>query len=122
MRKIDRELDKFCKQVLDLSEKFLIPSSSKSESKAFFLKLYGDYNRYMSEFHYQNKQYPIDCEQSYQKATEIAEKDLKTTNPIRLGLALNFSVFYYEILRDPYKAVKIAKTAFENAINDIEDL
>ena len=49
-------------------------------------------------------------------------KDLKTTNPIRLGLALNFSVFKYEVIKEPFKAIKHAKEAFESAINDIEEL
>jgi len=47
---------------------------------------------------------------------------LKTTNPIRLGLALNFSVFYYEVLNEPSKACSLAKQAFDEAIADIEQL
>jgi len=58
---------------------------------------------------------------SYKYAQEEAEK-LKTTHPIRLGLALNFSVFYYEIMGSPDLACKFAKTAFDNAISDLENL
>jgi len=47
---------------------------------------------------------------------------LKTTNPIRLGLALNFSVFCYEVLNDPSKACNLAKQAFDDAIADIEHI
>ena len=60
----------------------------------------GDYERYISEYAV-DAQYDdasVKAEQAYKKATEIAEQDLKTTNPVRLGLALNFSVFCYEVL------------------------
>ena len=46
---------------------------------------------------------------AYKNATDIATSDLKTTHPIRLGLALNFSVFYYEVMNDPSKACNLAK-------------
>jgi len=59
---------------------------------------------------------------AYKSATDIANSDLKTTHPIRLGLALNFSVFYYEVLNDPTKACNLAKQAFDDAIADIEHI
>jgi hypothetical protein len=54
-------------------------------------------------------------------ATQEAE-NLKSTHPIRLGLALNYSVFYYEILNSPDHACKLAKAAFDNAIADLDGL
>jgi hypothetical protein len=54
--------------------------------------------------------------EAYQAATEVAQTDLAPTHPIRLGLALNFSVFYYEILNSPDKACHLAKAAFDDAI------
>jgi len=39
-----------------------------------------------------------------------------------LGLALNFSVFNYEVLNDPTKACNIAKEAFDEAIAEIEHI
>ena len=61
------------------------------------------------------------AQDSYKLAGEAAE-NLKTTHPIRLGLALNYSVFYYEILNSPDLACKLAKQAFDNAISDLETL
>ena len=47
--------------------------------------------------------------EAYQKATDIAKEKMLPTHPIRLGLALNFSVFYYEIMNEPEEACKLAK-------------
>jgi hypothetical protein len=47
--------------------------------------------------------------EAYQSAMDIAKAELKASHPIRLGLALNFSVFYYEILNVPEKACDLAK-------------
>ena len=48
-------------------------------------------------------------EESYDKAYSLSLQKLPSTHPIRLGLALNFSVFYYEIRNSPEKACKLAK-------------
>lgn len=60
--------------------------------------------------------------EAYQAATEVASTDLAPTHPIRLGLALNFSVFYYEILNSPDKACQMAKTSFDEAIAELDTL
>jgi 14-3-3 protein epsilon len=60
--------------------------------------------------------------ESYKQATEIAQSDLTPTHPIRLGLALNFSVFYYEILNSPDRACHLAKQAFDDAIAELDTL
>merc|ERR1711912_160707 len=60
--------------------------------------------------------------EAYNSATEVAGNNLKTTHPIRLGLALNSSVFHYEVMNDPTKACQLAKSAFDEAIADIEQL
>ena len=63
-----------------------------------------------------------EAEKAYLKATEVAKQDLPPTHPIRLGLALNFSVFYYEIARSPEKACGLAKEAFDAAISELDTL
>lgn len=50
-----------------------------------------------------------DSQKSYQEAFDIAKSKMQPTHPIRLGLALNFSVFYYEILNSPDRACHLAK-------------
>jgi len=39
-----------------------------------------------------------------------------------LGLALNFSVCYYEILKQPEKACELAKKSFDAAIEKLDGL
>lgn len=49
---------------------------------------------------------------AYQEACDISNNEMQSTHPIRLGLALNFSVFFYEILNSPEKACELAKKVF----------
>merc|ERR1712222_249813 len=58
----------------------------------------------------------------YQEAQKVAEKDLAVTHPIRLGLALNYSVFQYEVLSNPEEACRMARTAFEDAIAELDNV
>ncbi|KHN36880.1 14-3-3-like protein D [Glycine soja] len=55
-------------------------------------------------------------------ASTTAESELQPTHPIRLGLALNFSVFYYEILNSPERACHLAKQAFDDAVSELDTL
>ena len=95
----------------------------------FYLKMKGDYYRYLAEFQSagDNKnKYPQESPEkaleAYNAATEVANADLPPTHPIRLGLALNFSVFYYEVMNAPDKACKLAKSAFDDAIAELDNL
>jgi len=58
---------------------------------------------------------------AYTSATEEALK-LAPTHPIRLGLALNFSVFLYEVQAKQEEACKLAKDAFDSAIAELDTL
>ena len=60
--------------------------------------------------------------QAYEEASKIAEKDLDVTHHIRLGLALNYSVFQYEVLSNPDEACKMAHTAFEDASAELDNV
>ncbi|KAH6822448.1 general regulatory factor 12, partial [Perilla frutescens var. hirtella] len=55
-------------------------------------------------------------------ASATASSELASTHPIRLGLALNFSVFYYEIMNSPERACHLAKQAFDEAIAELDTL
>jgi 14-3-3 protein epsilon len=122
--KVEAELGSICADILSLLDNNLIPHASTSESRVFYYKMKGDYHRYLAEFAtgQKRKEAADNSLQAYQAASQVAEKDLAPTHPIRLGLALNFSVFYYEILNSPDSACRLAKKAFDDAIADLDSL
>jgi len=123
-QKVEMELNGRCKDVLLLLDGELVPKASGDEAKVFYLKMKGDYCRYLAEFATgdQQKGCAQDAHDAYQAATVVADSQLAATHPIRLGLALNFSVFYYEVFGAPDKACKLAKTAYDEAAKVMRDL
>jgi len=123
-RSIEKELTDICDDILEVLDKHLLPTSNTPESKVFYNKMKGDYKRYVAEFSAGNdRKAAADASlQAYKEASDIALQDLAPTHPIRLGLALNFSVFYYEILNSSDRACRLAKAAFDEAITDLDTL
>ncbi|XP_070768786.1 14-3-3 protein beta/alpha-B-like isoform X1 [Enoplosus armatus] len=122
--KIEKELKDICKDVLNLLDSYLIPKATAAESKVFYLKMKGDYYRYLAEVATGDDKSSIikDSRDAYQNAFDISKNEMQPTHPIRLGLALNFSVFYYEILNSPENACQLAKAAFDEAIAELDTL
>jgi len=122
--KVETELKGICTDILSVLDKHLIPSSSTGESKVFYFKMKGDYHRYLAEFAQADsrKDAAENSLVAYKAASDIALTELPPTHPIRLGLALNFSVFYYEILNSPDRACHLAKQAFDDAIAELDTL
>ncbi|KAL8574952.1 hypothetical protein ACOMHN_052117 [Nucella lapillus] len=124
---IEKELQNICNNILELLDKYLIErakSETTFDSLVFYLKMKGDYFRYLSEVSQddQRKQNVEKSKEAYKVATETACEKMATTHPIRLGLALNYSVFYYEIMNKPDEACKLAKSAFDDAIQELDQL
>jgi len=84
----------------------------------------GDYFRYKAEYKEGEDKikFSNNSLKEYQNANDIVNKELSPTNPIRLGLSLSYSVFYYEILNLPNVACEMAKKAFDEAICEIDTL
>jgi len=122
--KVESELKDICNDVLELLTKFLIEKSTTPESKVFYLKMKGDYYRYLAEVASgdDRKDTITNSQGAYQEAFDISKAEMQPTHPIRLGLALNFSVFYYEILNSPEQACSLAKQAFDEAIAELDTL
>jgi len=115
-QKVEKELQDICKEVLSLLSNFLIPEATE-QAKAEEVAVDGAESINDSEAAYK------DAFDTSSKGIDGAGKGaLKPTHPIRLGLALNFSVFYYEIRSNHKKACELAKTAFDQAIAELDTL
>jgi hypothetical protein len=127
LKEIEKELLDLCGDVLHLIDAYLLEDVEASThpplSKVFYLKMKGDYNRYSAEVTTGEKgnEFTNKAKEAYEEAMEAAGR-LRPTHPIKLGLALNFSVFQYEIMGDPEKACEIAKGAFDNAVAELDNL
>jgi hypothetical protein len=93
----------------------------EGESKAFFVKMVGDYYRYICENAGEDIIAAVrdNALKYYKNANEI---QLPPCNPIRLGLALNFSVFHYEVMKNHKAAVELADLALQEALDKIDEL
>merc|ERR1712086_290587 len=122
--KVEAELQKICDTILGLLDNNLIPKASSGESKVFYQKMKADYYRYIAEFSDGDAKGKAaeSARLAYSDASAVAEKDLAVTHPIRLGLALNYSVFQYEVLANPDEACKMARTAFEDVIAELDNV
>jgi 14-3-3 protein epsilon len=69
----------------------------------------GDYYRHLAEFGPENERKAAaqKAQQYFTQASDIAVLELPPAHPIRLSLALNFSVFQYEILKQPERYVSL---------------
>merc|ERR1712066_89371 len=122
--KVEGELQKICDTILGLLDQNLIPKASTGEGKVFYQKMKADYYRYIAEFTEGDAKSKAaeNARLAYEEASKVAANDLAVRHPIRLGLALNYSVFQYEVLSNPEEACKMARTAFEDAIAELDNV
>eukprot|EP00300_Choanocystis_sp_HF-7_P007639 c15416_g2_i1.p2 GENE.c15416_g2_i1~~c15416_g2_i1.p2 ORF type:complete len:253 (-),score=58.84 c15416_g2_i1:74-811(-) len=124
--KIEKELESICNDILSTLDEHCLVNVPKddAEGQVFYYKMKGDYHRYLAEFLSNEKRTEAsqNANEAYELATATAQTHLPPTHPIRLGLALNCSVFYYEILNNSSKACSIAKNAFDDAIAELDTL
>jgi len=121
--KVEEELEKICMDIVGLLDDFLLKKAKGAEASVFYLKMKADYYRYLAEFAVgeRKSQYAESANGAYREAVD-AGAELAPTHPIRLGLALNYSVFQYEVQGETSKACDLAKEAFDNAIAELDTL
>ncbi|KAL6890134.1 hypothetical protein ACP4OV_008897 [Aristida adscensionis] len=136
-KKVENELRMVCNEILSIIAIHCLPLATSGENAVFFYKMKGDYYRYLAEFSTgtEKKAAADQSLMAYQHAMVVASSELAPAHQIRLGLALNFSVFFYEIMncherdiRDRSSlpdaafwahACQVAKQAFDEAVAEI---
>ena len=118
---IQRDINDICNKMINLCDNYLLNKTEKNETKILYLKLRGQYYRYLSDVleNEQQKDANKNAINSFNEAFELID-NLSVTNPIRLGFILNYAIFQYEFLDDIDTALKIAKENFEIGINQLE--
>jgi 14-3-3 protein epsilon len=119
-KKIESELASVCQKIIKNIDTHLLIKATDAEAKVFYHKMKADYYRYIAENMDAEgkKEFAENSKKSYEDAMNIS-KELSISNPIRLGLALNFSVFYYEVLNSQSTACDIAKETLDLAKKEL---
>jgi len=121
---IERELVRACEDVLNLVTSTLIPAAAPGDETVFYYKMKGDYFRYLAEFAQADtrKNYATASLEAYKVAYKVALSTLEATHPTRLGLALNFAVYFRDVLNSPERACHLAKHAFDEAVAVLDQM
>jgi len=106
-----------------MSKQEAMKAFTDAEAKTFFMKMVGDYYRYMAENAKDDMRTQANegALEHYKLAT-TAGKDLHACNPVKLGVALNLSTFYYENMKKKQMACYVTETALKDAMNKIDDV
>lgn len=124
---LEEDLIKTCEYINNFIISFIINADKFNKNDncglAFYNKLIADYYRYIAEnieCSSKNK-YSDKSLEYYNKAREYA-KSLNITDPVRLSIALNMSVFYYEIINNHETACIISKEILDLVKKEIDTL
>ena len=100
-----------CENIVNIVQTTVLSKPVEGEAKAFFAKMVGDYWRYIAESAQGEKLDQAKAAASQGYADALADESLAPCNPTKLGLALNYSVFQYEVLQKPKDAIETADNA-----------
>lgn len=122
-KRIEGELFDQCNNIVAVVKESCLPKATADETKAFFYKMIGDYFRYVAECSQGDKLETVKngALENYQLASTTCQT-LNACNPIRLGLALNFSVFHYEVMNNHKMACELGEQALTDALEKIDDV
>ena len=122
-KRIEKELYDQCIDIVNIVKSSCMKVASTDETKAFFYKMIGDYYRYVAECATGDQLETVKngALENYQLA-QTTSASLNACNPIRLGLALNFSVFHYEVMNNHKQACELGESALSDALEKIDDV
>jgi tetratricopeptide (TPR) repeat protein len=116
-----QELKELCNRAIALIRESLLPNAETARVKVFFHKGLADYLRYLAEFE-SDRSFVSEVEENYKKAIEIGDNELLKSDPMRLGVILNYAVFKFEHLKASNEAVEMLQKARRDAEIDLPDL
>lgn len=110
-----------CEYIIELVQTNVLTKQANEESRAFFSKMVADYHRYTCEVATGERLETAknDAKKFYEEANNI---ELNPCSAVKLGLALNLSVFHYEVMKDRVNACKYADSALNAALSKIDEL
>ena len=116
-RKIESELTNNIQDITNIIDATLIKNSEENLTKIYYLKLKGDFNRYITEYEkgLTREKASNVASKAYQDAMNLA-KNMNIMNRLLLGLALNFSIYQYEVVGERKNAMSIA----EECLNKVD--
>lgn len=118
---ISNQLAKLCDEVISIIDQKL-GLKPDPESRIFYLKMKGDFNRYYLDTKDPEVKKNIEeTKQCYLEAMSLSKK-LPLLNVTKLGLILNLSVFYFENLLQPGKSIQLLKDTLEESHNLIDQI
>eukprot|EP00828_Plagiopyla_frontata_P045750 TRINITY_DN7920_c0_g1_i1.p1 TRINITY_DN7920_c0_g1~~TRINITY_DN7920_c0_g1_i1.p1 ORF type:complete len:231 (-),score=36.70 TRINITY_DN7920_c0_g1_i1:3-695(-) len=116
-------LEQLQQQTIDLNQslKKAISKTKSDYSIHYYLKLIAYFQQNLCNY-IPSKDIKQDTLQIYEKCWEYSNLKLHPTDPLKLKIALDYSVFLLEIMNDYSSSCKLTKKAFDDAINNIEHL
>merc|ERR1711959_768899 len=106
---IETKLQEDCQRIVDMINTEVLKKSCDGEPKAFFVKMVGDYYRYIAE------------NAKGDNLEKVKQNALAAYNEAN-GITLNFSVFHYEVMKNHKAACDLADQALQDALDKIDEL
>lgn len=119
---LELEIQTLCNSLIELIDMTLLPVCDDAQATAFFLKLKADYTRYLAELNPSDETGISRTKAAYEAAMNAVGNELRTADPVFLGLVLNFSVFQYEMLDMKDEAIERAESSYSEATRYLDEL